>query len=369
MPLTRITNKLTVKTSESVALVLDASESALDHWPEIATTATNLIDILPSGVIQGLWFLGNPKKYPAADFHTKNSEWFAENKNRISLIAPVMETLTAPDQTKIVVLGNGPIFDLADWWLSYAENFILINFGTPLAERLARRELSAVAASDLTQQVSDAVTRIEIYSGALAPIRWDNPAYEVGYDGTQFSLRAERAASFEVTITWLGPTTQSIEAIVTRASGKKQTLRLDPVENFSQPAPEEWIPLTKAEVDLFNNVIQHQSFFCPVCGTKHNWDVIRCLDSPSILGQIIYPTVQNLKPSAFVIFKKDGENVSVRAYPNTVLELSPDTIAVYTPQTLRILKFNEQTQNWIDTNTAFPQYAQLDRGIYAIVVR
>ncbi len=72
-----------------LVLVLEAD---IERWPEIYSLAKRLIQSLP-GKIGELRFLGSRKIYPISglvDFQDQCPSWFAEHRQRVSLLNPVL---------------------------------------------------------------------------------------------------------------------------------------------------------------------------------------------------------------------------------------------------------------------------------------
>ena len=128
----------------STIVVVDASESADATRQTIVHTVLQLLDKLPGGRTLELFFLGSVQSYRAFNFASRQKAWFRQHSKRASLIAPIMKTQRKQRRLggKIVVVGTGEIFDLADW-VEEAEWLLLRAGDAPLATGLSVTEMSA----------------------------------------------------------------------------------------------------------------------------------------------------------------------------------------------------------------------------------
>ena len=118
---------------EDLILLLDASESATFQRGAIIRLCLETLAELPADVRVRLYFLGNPQAYAVHDLDTRASVWFEDNALRASLISPVLETLSPQEDTPLVVLGDGLIYDLDDWRDSpFWQRLRLVNMGASL---------------------------------------------------------------------------------------------------------------------------------------------------------------------------------------------------------------------------------------------
>lgn len=99
----------------SLVLVL---EPCADEWQMIYTLAADLVQTLP-GQFGEVRFLGQRQSYlffGAKDFRDKIPGWWADNKNRVSLLGPVLEDLQQQGfQGLTTVVCSKPPVDLDDW--------------------------------------------------------------------------------------------------------------------------------------------------------------------------------------------------------------------------------------------------------------
>lgn len=350
-----------------VALVLDASESAAEHWPSIAQLSAELLDNLPPDAVHGVFFLGNDTAYPPTKFKTAQAEWFTENKTRVSLITPVFDALAKLTDLRLAIIGNGRIYDLPDWeGESILDRCVFVDFGQALAPELpSAQRLSAPSAQAVLQRIRDPVSQVELGAPAAMPVWWDNIDYRPVASTNGVVLRAENARQFTVRVSWLTPETVPPVAKLALASGKTISVTPEPCTNPPEP---EWIELTAEETALFESVLARHQFKCPVCRALHDWDTVRCLDAGSILGQLVYPSLDRMRASGFIVLRLAGNRARAHMHRADALQLGPDSVALKLGTKISIWRFDANTQHWIRHSNGFSQYTPLGNETYAIVV-
>ena len=113
-----------------IIVIVDASESALPYWDAITQTISRLLTELPAEVFTEVYLIGSSTQLPADQFIKNETHKPAQ---RGSFVAPIMQQLKAERRrvSAIVIVGNGPIFDLADWASSvWVERWLLIRTGS-----------------------------------------------------------------------------------------------------------------------------------------------------------------------------------------------------------------------------------------------
>lgn len=98
----------------SVILIADASSSAAFCWAQITATITHLVQELPIGVVKRVYLLGSNVSWSSESFLTAVPPRPAIGH---SFAAPVIAQLQLEQRyvELAIVIGSGPIFDLADW--------------------------------------------------------------------------------------------------------------------------------------------------------------------------------------------------------------------------------------------------------------
>jgi hypothetical protein len=354
------TAALTIAAGGSLALVLDASESAVDQQGAISTLVTSLLTALPARVTGQLFFLGNPRPYPPGDFPLKASAWFAENRGRASILAPVAEVLAGMPEAPVAIIGAGPIFDLEDWADSpLLARATLVAMGESLqgGADLAL-EITTPSSNDLFQRVYDPVTTVRIGGAGFMPLAWSHPGYKLANVAGAFMLVAERQEDFNTTVRYLG----EAQAVATLASGQTRDVALVPA-----PAPiadETMGQLTPAEAAIFSAALRREAFPCPCCGQAHPWDTLICLAGSTILGKPVYPALQ-AAAGHFVLLRADGDAVAYRVHPADVLPLGDGRVAVREGKRATI--YAQIAERWTVERT-LEAYQALEGGAHVILV-
>lgn len=353
--------------SAPVALVLDASESAAEHWPAIAQLGAELLDNLPPDSIHGVFFLGNSTNYPPTKLKTAQAEWFTENKARASLITPVFDVLVAVPDLRVVIIGNGRIYDLPDWdGEPILERCVFVDFGQPLTPDLpSAHRLSAPSAQAVLQLIRDPVSQVELGAPSAIPVWWDNLDYRPVETATGVILRAENARQLTVRVTWLTAEAAPPTAKLTLASGKTTSAL---PEMCAAPPEPEWIELSAEETTLLKSALARQQFKCLLCGATHDWDTVRCLETGSILGQLVYPCLDRIRATGFVVLRLANGPARARLHRASALQLSRDSVALKLGHKICIWRFDVNTGRWIRQSDSFDQYTPLSNDTYAIVV-
>jgi hypothetical protein len=98
-------------------VILDASDSAQAFDREIIDMACSVLrERVNADATPVVFFLGNCQRYitDAGGLDRDGVRWFQQNKGRCSLLLPLLESNKIGPDDKIVIIGNGPVFDLKD---------------------------------------------------------------------------------------------------------------------------------------------------------------------------------------------------------------------------------------------------------------
>lgn len=365
MNVAEFTAELTLASGGSLALVLDASESAEAQQAAISALVTGLLSALPARVGCRLYFLGNPAPYPAGDFPLKAAGWFAENRGRGSILAPVAEVLVGQPDTPIVIIGAGRIFDLEDWiGTPLLARATLVTMGDSLqGDASLTLEIPSPAPNDLFQRVYDPVAATRIGGTGFLPLCWSNAGYRLVNVAGAFQLVGEKLEDFAVTVTYLAAQADA-QATTTLVSGQSRALPLMPTAPV--PQSDAWSgQLTPAEAVIFRAALKREAFTCPSCGEQHAWDTLVCLRGSTILGTPIYPSLRN-RNGHFVLFREDGKAVAFRVHPSDVLNLGDGRVAVREGQRGTIYA-NGSAGRW-EAKEALQAYQAVGGGAYAVLL-
>jgi hypothetical protein len=339
-----------------VIFILDASESAANSQHEILGLARDVLSVLPAGVGRSLYFLGNPEPYPAGELANRGAEWASENRPHASLVTPVFERLQPDAQATVVIIGSGRVFDLEDWIETpIFERTVLVAVGESLqAGQNLAEELIAPSRTELSRRVHDPVVRVVITGPGFMPTLWDNTAYRLLADRGQFSLLCEKAADYAVRLCYF-------------VSGGKSQLTSGALE-AAEPAPTE--PgggrLSPEEAAVLRAALEGRPIECPRCHGQHRWDTLRCLKGGTILGELVYPSLQWANASGFVLFQPSGGDICFAVHQCPVLRLEFGKVAIKSGGRAEIHWFDEAAGCWRGTGDVLESYDRVGDDAYAI---
>ena len=354
--------KFNAELASEVVFVLDASESAAGSWAEISRVTGELLNSLPLGSHERLFFLGNPVPYSTRHFEAEVGCWYQANQCRASLIGSVFRQLEGEPDTRVVVLGSGRIFDLADWESSpLLEHVLFVRCGhQPLTGQPGCEHQPVV--QSLQRQLDNPSVRVEISAGDAMPFYWDNPAYQ--WDGAR--LVAQKTDDWAVHIGFLSGSGAKPQARAIRRDGDGQTLSLQDTD----PAwsPNEWHALTQAETDLFRQA-RRGRYQCPICPRAHTADTLRC-EEGRLLGTPIYPTLANQQ--GFILLREDDSGVVFCRLKCPALALGGGAIAIQSGGAATVYQFDPATGTWAKGRGPFQPYGLVkssdNQESYAIVL-
>jgi hypothetical protein len=352
-----------------VVLVLDASESAGPHRGGVLALAAAVLSELPAGIERVLYFLGNPAPRPVAELPARGAQWMTENQRRASLITPVFERLDPAEQASVLVIGSGRIFDLEDWrGTPLLERTVLVSVGEPLqcAEALAE-EMTSPAPADVVRRVWDPVTRVEISGPGFMPSLWDNPGYKLVTSSGRVALLGERLEGYPVRLRFFEGETGRVQFAARHASGRQSGGELAPAEAAAAaPAASGCLPPEEAAV--FQAAVVGKPFRCPCCGGQHPAEQLRCLPPGSILGELVYPSLQPHEGSGFLLLSIREGRVWFEAHACAVLRLGAARVALKQAARAELYRFDERSGAWQPSGERLGSYHPLSPGAWAVFV-
>jgi hypothetical protein len=335
-----------------VSIVLDASESACEYQEAILQAAVQLFEKLPAGIAKGLYFLSNPKRYDVSKLPRNAVKWWEQNRLRGSFLTSILEQV---ENSKVVVIGSGPIYDLEDWQESrWASKLYFIKVGESLRGGLEIGE----EIEDSSQALSclhDPVISVEITGTGFMPYYWSNPKYKLSI-GDRVTLQGSNLENLSVFVGFFG---SDVKAYIVKRSGEECTL-LKSAEDKEQVA---WSTLSDEECEIFYKAINGEEFTCLVCRRNHLPSGLKC-DRSSILGEPVYPTLG--KRRGFVFFKETPDGILFRFHPASAARIGNTTVAVALGGRAKIYEYNLAEEQWGEKGYLKPYHA-LEDGYIAVI--
>jgi len=142
---------------------------------------------------------------------------------------------------------------------------------------------------------------------------------------------------------------------MTHASGKES---ITPIETVEREAPSAsqvgW--LTTEEVALFRKVVRQEPFTCTHCGKQHSWDTLYCLHGAIILGELVYPSLQQHNAAGFVLLRFSENAVSFEICACDVLRLDIGMVAIKEGKKATVYRFDDQKEKWVKMEGALKPY-------------
>lgn len=271
--------------SSSFVIILDTSE---DYWDKTRDIATKIVESFP-GRIKNLYFWGNIKSYNIAiprDFKENNSNWFDENKSRVSLITPIIEKLLRERfNGGIIIISSKIPLDLDDWQdTPIAEKIFFVktsdnNFNCDYTVIDSKRSVEYI-----TSLINNSVKSLCIKEEGFIPL-----CYEVKSKG-----RSEVIFDNGVFNLMIYPTEEKLEChiyalceeelpllYIKREKGEIEIVQ--PAEEKSWFQIPDWQPIPKEFLPIIDSGITKQEFNCPQCNKKHPYDTFICPQGDLIL--------------------------------------------------------------------------------------
>lgn len=344
--------RLQLKTFGDIAIVLDASESAWEYRDAILRAATQLFENLPAGAAKELYFLSNPKRYDTNRLHRNAAKWWEQNRLRGSFLTPILEQV---ENSKVVVIGSGRIYDLEDWQeTNWSSSLYFMKIGESIRGQLAIGE-EVEELSQLLSCLYDTIVSVEISGDGFMPYYWSNPEYKLLIT-ERITLAGSNLENPSVSVGFFGT---DVKARVVRKSSDE----FKSFEFTENQAEETWKPLTQEECLVFRKALKGQEFSCPICGKQHLVSGLRC-DRNSILGEPIYPSLA--KKKGFVFFKDTSNGVFYRFHPVSAVKIGDSAVAVAFGSRAMVYEYNMTERRWVGKDYIEPYYAFEDTYIAVI---
>ncbi len=370
MALTLIKGKLEIKSFKKIIFILDASESASPYWNEIAFLTNQLIATLPKDIEGELYFLGNSTSFEISQFEKLSSKLFEENRNRISVITPIFEKLSREhDIFNILVIGSGKIFDLEDWVdTNLLKQTLLISVKDSLqGDNFLAEEIFYPSVQQIYTYLYDPIIRVEIFGYGFMPLKWSNEGYSLNIVNGEVHLIANKLDTYSIALEYLIDSDSLSQAKISYASGQELII---PIKQVEEEAEEDLdlILLSSEDEKIFKEVILGKPFLCPHCKKLHEWDTLYCLNTSSILGELIYSSLENYKVSGFVLFHQKDEKVYFQKYKSNILLIDKNAVAIREGRKALIYKYNQEKHLWEATSQVLTPYYKLKEWVYAVVL-
>lgn len=369
MPLLQLTGKFETKGFKKIIFILDTSESAIPYWNEIASLTSQLITTLPKDLEGELYFLGNPNSFDIFQFDRLGFQFFEENRKRISIITPIFEKLIhKPDIFSILIIGSGKIFDLEDWAGSkLLEQTLLVSIKESLQGELSiAEEIFHPSVQQIYPYLYDPILEVEIFGEGFMPLKWSNEEYYLKISDGKVYLRGNKLDTYSIVLEYLIDSNFSLQAKIKYASGQTLVVPLQVVKKEEIVDFESGL-LTLEEERVFEKAILHKPFVCPHCKSFHSWNTLYCLNASSILGELVYPSLNNYKLTGFVLFYLKNGKVYFQNYRSKVLLINEKTVAIREGRKAVVYKYDEKERLWKETSQVLTPYYKIKEGIYAVI--
>jgi len=370
MPPSEHSRRLELPAAAHVVLILDMSQSASAVQPQILEVAGQVLQQLPAKVPCSLYFLGNSRAYDARSFSVRAAEWAGENAGRLSVLAPVLETLVCPPHARAAVLGSGPIYDLEDWREHpLAENLLLASWGEPLqatGEGLA--EQTSPAAADILRHLINMAVSVRIAGSGFLPLEWSHPGYRLDFRENCAVLWAKDQEEYSLQVRFLSMLPESVRATVEFSDGRQSILDLASSPRFgSEPVFRG--TLTEAEAEVFRRASKRSAFRCPHCQTEqHRWDQTRCPRVDPPLGRRIFDSLPE-DLAGVVLFRETPQGVQAYQSPSDLLLAGDGSVLVRSGGRARVLVFNRQNECWEEHPSRRPEnYIRWREEFYVVLM-
>jgi hypothetical protein len=340
--------RLNIGALNTVAVVLDASQSARGCWEDALRIAGHLFENLPADTGKGLYFLSNAREYDFARLARNATRWQKENSSRGSFITPVLEQLSK-DIGQVIIIGSGYIYDLEDWQESeFASRFLFVNLGESLRNDLEiGEEMDHPAPPELVSRLYNPVLSVTISGAGFMPYYWSNPGYKLLIDD-EVTLIGQNLADFSLSLSFFA---RNAGARIRRAEGEEQI----PLEHSEIEIEDEWEPLNEKEREIFQAAIGGRNFLCPACGKELSAATLRCYEGSSILGKPVYPSFGNRR--GFVTFKRTSDNIFFKFHNVEVIRLDKTRVARATGTRAKIYEYETARGTWVGKDELEPYHA------------
>jgi len=356
--------------SDTLVIIVDASESAEKDWPAIVDLTKKVIQKTPAGIEKKLFFLSNSQEYNIQKFEENVGEWRKKNCKNGSFITPILSQIS---KARIVIIGSGIIYDLDDWALNQiSQQMTFLKLSESMRGDLdIGTEIEKDMFDGVVANAQNSILSMSIYGSDFMPYYWDNPGYSVSPENN-YSLKASKLENYSINMAAFGKTIKSSVETTEGCSEisliKNESLKPDIVHLIEQYAVK-WKKLEKDEAVIFKNHIRSEKVICPVSNCKKEiTGALRC-DNQVIHGRLlgwpIYKSLNNLK--GFVFFKDCQEGVYYKPYPSEIIKIGEMAVALNKKSKAVVLRYDPITHSWMEYEDLKPYYP-LKEGYYVSTV-
>lgn len=359
--------EVNVAPSASLALVLDASESAHSQWPGILRLGMDLLRSVPESACS-VYFLGDTQPYTRNDLKSHSAKFYEKNRMRASVIGPLLENISQQVDTLCIVLASGKIYDLEDWRdTQLAERLIVANFGGETITSGACCEcnptLDQIFQTLPFRTFFGLPKRVDISGVSAMPFFWDNSDYR----WTGQSLMAETPQTWKVQVGLLCLNPADLTAVATIYGSNTRNACLTNSPPYT--VPPKWKTLSQEDAEIFRQVIRDSRYHCRFCGRQHAAEFLRCRnDIRQILGRYVYSFLPAPQDNSFVLFEDCGENIRFAFHACEALRIRQDAIALRAAGRTDIYTLDNTSHRWVKAPEQLKQYQPISDKIYAIAV-
>ncbi len=348
---------------ETIAVILDASESAENDWAKIVDFAKKIFQKTPAEIKKRLFFLGNPEEYDIEDFEENVGLWRKQNNKRGSFISPVLKNI---NNAKIVIIGSGIIYDLEDWLENHKFTKILL---VKMSESMrGTQEIGTEIDKDSFDghQLANPIQTIQIEGDDFMPYYWDNPGYSPILDG-EVTLKSSNLKNYSINLAAFG---ENIKVKIIKNEGKEK-IPLTSVEipsttiiKLIENNEKSWEKLNADEEKIFKEHTSADVIKCPTCGCVISGP-LRCHNEKgSILGKPIYSSLKEIR--GFVIFKDLPEGIYYKQYNPEIIKIDENSVAINKKAKAVIYRYHPNKKKWVQDEDLKP-YHPLKGGYYVSI--
>ena len=356
-----------VPASPTIALVIDASESARDRWADVLSLALGVRRALPPDTSVTVSFLGESRRHPGSELEADSGQLYRAHCNRLSVIGPLLDGLSLDEQVICVAIVAGYIFDLEDWEDSpVASRLVVANFdgntrGGDLVNRCEPTVAGVLQSAPLHARLSSPA-RLEIAGPEVMPFYWDNPRYKIANRG----VCAEGHGDYRVHVGVLHPEKSDVQATAMSPDGQSWEASMMPCRSVVEY---EWTSLSASESKMVHEAVTTGTFECRLCGSRHVKSVLRCPnDQTTILGRWIYPFLAAEQSPGFFLLRKVGVGFSLAHHRCAALRVGEESVIVRDGAKVAYFTFDYDSRTWRSESRSLDQYAKVGDDTYALVV-
>ena len=352
----------------SPVVVLDASDAGgpdaiADYWDAAISLLRGLSRSADDFRTATVMFLGGAQTVSLAEFLRHWSRLCEANAGRLSIVAPVYESLSHSNDP-IIVVGRGRLFDLEDWVdSSQFRRTTFVNIGpVPITGRRAAEH--PPDADLIGRLLRPTVRRIVIGGEGLIPTGWTNSHYQVD---DRLQLIAERPVDAEVTVGPLGPQGVMPAAETELADGAFSAVELREVA--AVPRSSNWSALPAEESEVVRQCIETGQYRCPYCDGVHQAAQLDCIRPREIVSRSVLRTLSRGDGREFVLLRRREDAIEYQR-SGAALPIAQGCIALVRERgAATIYRYQNEANNWVPVDFPFQQFLAIDElGAHAILV-